>query len=222
MGKFDFSIYIFEEEIEFVQGLNYFIGKNIGIYLEIKVLWFYYQEGKDIVVSILKVLKEYGYISKQDKVYLQCFDVNEFKCIKNELELKMGMDFNLVQFIVYIDWNEIQQKQVDGKWVNYSYDWMFKSGVMVQIVQYVDGIGLDYYMLVVEGLKLGVVKLMVMVKEVYVSYLQVYLYIVCVDQLLEYVINVNQFYDVLYNQVGVDGLFIDFLDKVVQFLDVKY
>lgn len=96
MGKFDFCVYIFEEEIEFVQGLNYFIGKNIGIYLEIKILWFYYQEGKDIVVKMLEVLKKYGYIGKQDNVYLQCFDVVELKCIKNELEFKMGMDFNLV------------------------------------------------------------------------------------------------------------------------------
>lgn len=70
MGKFDFWVYIFEEEIEFVQGLNYFIGKNIGIYLEIKALWFYYQEGKDIAVKMLEVLKKYGYIGKDDKVYL--------------------------------------------------------------------------------------------------------------------------------------------------------
>ena len=37
----------------------------------------------------------------------------------------MGMDLNLVQLIAYTDWNETQQKQADGKWVNYSYDWMF-------------------------------------------------------------------------------------------------
>lgn len=85
-------------------------------------------EGKDIAASTLKVLKEYGYTSKQDKVYLQCFDANELKRIKNELEPKMGMDLNLVQLIAYTDWNETQQKQADGKWVNYSYDWMFKPG----------------------------------------------------------------------------------------------
>ncbi len=29
----------------------------------------------------------------------------------------MGMDLNLVQLIAYTDWNETQQKQADGKWV---------------------------------------------------------------------------------------------------------
>lgn len=56
---------------------------------------------------------------------------------------KMGMDLNLVQLIAYTDWNETQQKQADGKWVNYSYDWMFKPGAMAQIAQYADGIGPD-------------------------------------------------------------------------------
>ena len=78
-------------------------------------------------------LKKYGYTGKQDKVYLQCFDANELKRIKQELEPKMGMDLNLVQLIAYTDWNETQQRQADGKWVNYSYDWMFKPGAMAQI-----------------------------------------------------------------------------------------
>lgn len=75
----------------------------------------------------------------------------------------MGMDFNLVQLIVYIDWNEMQQKQLDGSWVNYNYDWMFKLGVMKQVVEYVDGIGLDYYMLIEEISQSGNIKFIGMV-----------------------------------------------------------
>lgn len=71
------------------------------------------------------MLKKYGYTGKDDKVYLQCFDADELKRIKNELEPKMGMELNLVQLIAYTDWNETQQKQPDGSWVNYNYDWMF-------------------------------------------------------------------------------------------------
>lgn len=127
MGKSDFRIHTFEEEIEFVQAEpfnrqkhRYLPGNQSTVVPP--------PEGKDIAASTLKVLKEYGYTSKQDKVYLQCFDANELKRIKNELEPKMGMDLNLVQLIAYTDWNETQQKQADGKWVNYSYDWMFKPG----------------------------------------------------------------------------------------------
>ena len=71
---------------------------------------------KDIAAKTLEVLKKYGYTGKDDKVYLQCFDADELKRIKNELEPKMGMDLNLVQLIAYTDWNETQQKQPDGSW----------------------------------------------------------------------------------------------------------
>ena len=47
----------------------------------------------------------------------------------------MGMDLNLVQLIAYTDWNETQQKQPDGSWVNYNYDWMFKPGAMKMCIR---------------------------------------------------------------------------------------
>lgn len=65
MGKSDFRIHTFEEEIEFVQGLNHSTGKNIGIYPEIKAPWFHHQEGKDIAAKTLEVLKKYGYTASR-------------------------------------------------------------------------------------------------------------------------------------------------------------
>ncbi len=56
MGKSDFRVHTFEEEIEFVQGLNHSTGKNIGIYPEIKAPWFHHQEGKDIAAKTLEAL----------------------------------------------------------------------------------------------------------------------------------------------------------------------
>ncbi|AMO48016.1 Glycerophosphoryl diester phosphodiesterase GlpQ [Enterobacter sp. FY-07] len=218
MGKSDFRIHTFEEEIEFVQGLNHSTGKNIGIYPEIKAPWFHHQEGKDIAAKTLDVLKKYGYTSKQDKVYLQCFDANELKRIKHELEPKRGMDLNLVQLIAYTDWKETQEKQSDGQWVNYSYDWMFTPGAMKQIAQYADGIGPDYHMLVAKGSTPGHVTLTAMVKEAHASHLQVHPFTVRADKLPDYASNVDQLYEVLYRQAGVDGVFTDFPDKAVQFL----
>ena len=221
MGKSDFRIHTFEEEIEFVQGLNHSTGKNIGIYPEIKAPWFHHQEGKDIAVSVLQVLKKYGYTRKQDKVYLQCFDANELKRIKYELEPKMGMDLKLVQLIAYTDWHETRQRQADGQWVNYSYDWMFKPGAMKQIAQYADGIGPDYPMLVAGGSTPGHVTLTAMVKEAHRQRLVVHPYTVRADKLPDYVTDVNQLFDLLYNKADVDGLFTDFPDKAVSFLQDK-
>ena len=219
MGKSDFRVHTFEEEIEFVQGLNHSTGKNIGIYPEIKAPWFHHQEGKDIAAKTLEVLKKYGYTGKDDKVYLQCFDADELKRIKNELEPKMGMDLNLVQLIAYTDWNETQQKQPDGSWVNYNYDWMFKPGAMKQVAEYADGIGPDYHMLIEETSQPGNIKLTGMVQDAQQNKLVVHPYTVRSDKLPEYTTDVNQLYDVLYNKAGVNGLFTDFPDKAVKFLN---
>ena len=168
---------------------------------------------------MLAVLKQYGYTGKNDNVYLQCFDANELKRIKNELEPKLGMDLKLVQLIAYNDWQETYEQKADGKWVEYDYDWMFKPGAMKKIAQYAYGIGPDYHMLVVaDQSKPGHIVLTDMVKEAHASKLAVHPFTIRADALPKYVTDVNQLYDVIYNQAGVDGVFTDFPDKGVQFL----
>ncbi len=217
MGKSDFRVHTFEEEIEFIQGLNHSTGKNIGLYTEIKAPWFHRKAGKDISAKVLDVLKQYGYTRKSDNVYLQCFDYNEVKRIKTELELARGMNLRMVQLIAETADKETQEQQ-NGKWVNYSYDWMFKPGAMKTIAQYADGIGPDYHMLVAAGSTQGRVRLTDMVKEAHESNMVVHPYTVRADQLPTWAGSVNELYDVLYNQANVDGLFTDFPDKAVSFL----
>ncbi|AJI94650.1 glycerophosphoryl diester phosphodiesterase family protein [Yersinia ruckeri] len=218
MGKSDFRVHTFQEEIEFIQGLNHSTGKNIGIYPEIKAPWFHRQEGKDISSKVLDVLKEYGYTGKADKVYLQCFDANELKRIKNELEPQKGMDLKLIQLVAYTDWNETYEQQPNGKWVNYSYDWMFKPGAMKQVAQYADGIGPDYHMLVAAESTPNKIIFTNMVKDAHASNMMVHPYTIRADALPKYATDVNQLYDIIYNQAKVDGVFTDFPDKGVQFL----
>lgn len=218
MGKSDFRVHTFEEEIEFIQGLNRSTGKNIGLYPEIKAPWFHHQEGKDIATRVLEVLKKYGYTKKTDKIYLQCFDVNELKRIRNELEPKMGVDLKLVQLIAYTKWNETEEQQPDGKWVNYSYDWMLEPGAMEKIAQYADGIGPDYHMLIADSSTNGHIIINGMVKEAHEHQLEVHPFTVRADQLPPYAKDVNELYDALYRQADVDGLFTDFPDKAISYL----
>ncbi|MFB9085212.1 glycerophosphodiester phosphodiesterase [Erwinia tracheiphila] len=217
MGKSDFRVHTFSEEIEFIQGLNHSTGKNIGIYPEIKAPWFHRREGKDISANVLDTLKKYGYTSKNDKVYLQCFDNNEIKRIKTELEPARGMNLKLVQLIAHTDWQETQEQE-NGKWINYSYDWMFKPGAMKTLSEYVDGIGPDYHMLVSAGSDKKDIRLTDMVKEAHQNGLVVHAYTVRADQLPDWAENIDRLYDVLYNKAGTDGLFTDFPDKAVHFL----
>jgi Glycerophosphoryl diester phosphodiesterase family. len=65
------------------------------------------------------------------------------------------------------------------------------------------------------------VKLTAMVKEAHASKMQVHPYTVRADQLPDYATDVDQLYDVLYNQADVDGLFTDFTDKAVEFIHRK-
>ena len=66
-----FKIHTLEEEIEFIQGLNKTMGRDIGLYVETKAPWFHKQEGKDISKATLEVLKKYGYTTKDSNVIFQ-------------------------------------------------------------------------------------------------------------------------------------------------------
>ena len=222
LWKSHFRIHTFEDEIEFIQGLEKSTGKKVGIYPEIKAPWFHHQNGKDIAAETLKVLKKYGYDKKTDMVYLQTFDFNELKRIKTELLPKMGMDLKLVQLVAYTDWKETQEKDAKGKWVNYDYDWMFKPGAMAEVVKYADGVGPGWYMLVdKEQSKPGNIVYTPLVKELAQYKVELHPYTVRKDALPEFFTDVNQMYDALLNKSGATGVFTDFPDTGVEFLKGK-
>lgn len=215
--KSDFHMHTFQEEIEFIQGLNLSTGKNVGIFPEIKAPWFHMKEGKDISSKVLSVLKEYGYTTKKDNVYLQCFDANELKRIKTELGPYLGVNVKLVQLIAYTDWKETEEKK-NGKWVNYSYDWMMKPGGMKVIAQYADAISPDYHMLLSHKQGESAVMSTGLTTAAHANNLQVIPFSVLSDRLPDYVKNINELFSELYKKEHVDGLFTDFPDKAVDYL----
>ncbi|MBV7388542.1 glycerophosphodiester phosphodiesterase [Pasteurellaceae bacterium TAE3-ERU1] len=219
MWKSHFKIHTFEDEIEFIQGLEKSTGKKIGIYPEIKAPWLHHQEGKDIALATLKVLKKYGYTSKDSPVYLQTFDFNELKRIKTELLPKLGMDIKLVQLVAYTDWHETEEKNAQGKWVNYDYDWMFKPGAMAEVAKYADGVGPGWYMLIDDKKSTkGNIQYTEMVADVAANKLELHPYTVRKDALPDFFSNVDEMYDALFNKAGATGLFTDFPDLAVKFL----
>lgn len=219
LWKSRFQIHTLEEEIEFIQGLEKSTGLSIGIYPEIKAPWLHHQEGKDIALETLKILKKYGYDKKDSPIYFQTFDFNELKRIKTELLPQLGMDIKLVQLIAYTDWEETQEKNEDGQWVNYNYDWFFESGAMEKVKKYADGVGPGWYMLIdKENSNLNNIKLTNLVHEIKNSKLELHPYTVRKDALPSFFSDINQWYDALFNKVGAHGVFTDFPDTAIQFL----
>ena len=213
-----FKIHTFEEELQFVRGLEKSSGKRIGIYPEIKAPWLHHQEGKDIARATLAMLKKYGYTQKSDPVYLQTFDFNELKRIKTELLPQMGMNVKLVQLVAYSDWGETQARQ-NGRWANYDYDWMFKPGAMKEIARYADGVGPAWYMLLDEKQsRPGHIATTPMAADIQTTQLQLHPYTVRRETLPPYVRNIDEMYAALFEQAKADGIFTDFPDTLAQYL----
>lgn len=109
-----FKIHTLEEEIEFIQGLNKTMGRNVGIYVETKAPWFHKQEGKDISKATLEVLKKYGYTTKDSNCIFQTFDYPDLKYVKTQLMPQMGIDLRTVILITTNPTETYELK--DGKW----------------------------------------------------------------------------------------------------------
>lgn len=219
--KSSFQVNTLEEEIELIQGLNKSTGKNIGIYPEIKAPWFHRHEGKDISLEVLKVLKQYGYTNKQSKVYLQCFDPNEVMRINDELFKKVGIDLKLVQLMAETDWNETMVYDAKGNATPYNYDWMFKEDGMAKIAKYADGIGPWFPMLVKDNSTKNNLVITNMVKNAHKNGMEVHPYTFRAEssKIPAYASNFDDYLDIFYNKVDVDGVFTDFPDKAVRFLN---
>lgn len=212
-----FRIHTFAEEIEFIQGLNATMGKDIGIYVETKAPWFHKQEGKDISKATLEVLRKYGYTTKDSNVIFQTFDYPDLKYVKTELMPQMGMDLKTVILITNSPTETYEL--VDGKWQPYDFSYLLNPENFDEIAQYADGMGPDYKMLVdTEKTTKGRIIMNDVVKQAHEHGLVVHPYTIRKDQLPEYASNVDQLFQAVLIDADADGVFTDFPDLGVAFL----
>ena len=219
MGKSTFEIHTFEEEIEFIQGLNKTLGKDVGLYVETKAPWFHKQEGKDISKATLEVLKQYGYTTKDSNVYFQTFDFPDLVYVKEKLMPEMGMDLKTVMLFAENSWNETYEQQDDGSWVPFDFDKLRTHEGMALVAKYADGAGPSNDM-VIDGTasKKGNIVITDFVKLAHDNNMVVHPYTVRKDKLPAYVDNVDELYEAILYQAGADGLFTDFPDLGLNFV----
>jgi len=214
-----FRVHTFEEEIELIKGLNKSTGNNIGLYPEIKSPWFHLKEGKDISKKTLEILKKYGYLSKKDKIFLQCFDPNELKRIRTKLLPSLGMDLKLVQLIAMSLWCETMELK-DGSYQMYFYEWMFQPGGMAKVAEYADGVGPWKPMIISPMSTKDKIIVTDLVKDAHAAGMKVHPYTFRLDKgkIPEYAASYEDMLNIFYYKAGVDGVFTDFPDRAVEFI----
>jgi len=190
LWKSKFKLHSLQDEIELIQGLNKSTGKNIGIYPEIKDPEFHHQEGKDISKIVLKILTDYGYVSKKDNCILQCFDASELKRIRQELKSALF----LVQLIEF---------KKDEKYLK-------------EYATYADGVAPWYKQILREKGNDGNWQASGLVEEAHELGLVVHAYTFRADDLGEFA-SFDELLNVGFNTLQLDGIFTDFPDKAVAF-----
>ncbi|WP_159948758.1 glycerophosphodiester phosphodiesterase [Polaribacter septentrionalilitoris] len=189
-GKGNFKLHSLQEEIEIIQGLNKSTGKNIGIYPEIKAPVFHQKEGKQLTEIVLKVLSDYGYITKKDNCILQCFDATELERIRVDLKSELF----LVQLIEFPE---------DTKKLKH-----FST--------YANGIG-PWYKLILSEIIDEKHTFTSLVSDAHQLGLKVHPYTFRADQLAEFS-TFKEMMQTFLIEANVDGVFTDFPDIVVNFL----
>lgn len=207
MGSSFFRVATLEEEIQLIQGMNKSTGNDIGIYPEIKQPEFHRNEGKDISTAVVNLLKQYGYASKQDKVFVQTFSFAELEVIKNDILPAAGIDINLIQLI--------------GS--ESSYPWMFEADGMNTLAEFADGIGPEKGLVISRSSSRGNLEISPLVDRAHAAGLQVHPYTYRMDagQVPSYAEDFEDLLRLHYFEADVDGLFTDFPDRAVRFLQAN-
>jgi len=192
------------EEIELIQGMNRSTGRKVGIYVEIKAPGFHRSLNKDITRMVLEVLHRYGYRGPEDRCFIQCFDPTPLKRLRREFKTKIP----LIQLIGENRWNLS----------NVDYEAMQTPNGLQAIADYADGIGPWMGQIVTGKDASGRPRISSLVRNAHRNGLLVHPFTFRADDLPDYASDFRSLLKLFINDIGVDGVFTDFPDRVVRFL----
>ncbi len=204
MGASKFEMPTFAEEIEMIQGLNKSTGRNIGIYPEVKGSAFHHREGFDIERIFLDVLAKYGYTSPGSKIFVQSFEPD---CLKRLREL--GCTLPLVQLLPATAGYEAPAPLSTPAA-------LLTPAGLDYIASYADGIGPSTTL--IETSKGVPVEGYALVRGAHERGLVVHPYTFRRDSMPTVYSSFEEMLRHFYFDIGVDGLFTDFTDIAVKVL----
>jgi glycerophosphoryl diester phosphodiesterase len=199
-GQSDFKIATFEEQILLIEQLNRQFSKQVGLYPEIKSPAWHLAEGIDISAIVLAILRKYDLDDANKPIYVQCFDFSEIK----RLRQKLGAKVKLVQLIADPSWEESTT----------DYNYILSPAGLNEVAKYADGIG-PWIPQLFDLQTMRPTHVMATAKR---AGLIVHPYTFRKDELPPN-ISANQSLDILFKVLKVDGIFTDFTDVVVDYLD---
>jgi len=203
--KARFEVPTLAEEFEMIQGLNKSTGRAVGVYTEVKSPAWHREQGKDVSRIVLDMLSQFGYREKTDQAYVQCFDADELRRMREELKTRL----RLVQLIGENDWDEAPT----------DFDELRTPAGIRQLAKHADGIG-PWLQHVVKGLDESHKPILTgLVKLAHENNLEVHPYTFRADSLPDYASSLDEVFDIFINHAKVDGLFTDFPDQAVRFRD---
>lgn len=212
-----FTISTFTEQLSLIQSLEQSLHRSIHIVVELKKIWFHRKESRDITLSVLSILQEYGYGGRAEKIFLSSYDVDELQRIAKEILPAKQMAINLIQLI---DTPEGTENMVEewGKFHSYNYDWIFSNTGLHALTASVTAIALPKYMLVDAK---GTFKLESFVKNAQKLGTMIFTFPVQDDKKtrVPFVHSLTEELEFFYFTVGVDGILTDFCKDASSFLE---
>ena len=203
-GRGRFRVHTLAEELEFVTGLNRATGGTTGVYPEIKRPAWHREQGIDLSGAMLEVLAAYGYEGPDDPVFVQCFDMEEVRRLRRELGCRM----RLVQLVGDNSWGE----------AGTDYDWLSSEPGLTELARIADAIGPWVNKLYTPGADGSPPRSTGLVERAHSAGLLVHPYTFRVDDLAPGFGYFGDMVRYFCADLGVDGLFTDFPDKVCELL----
>ena len=201
-----FQIPTLAEEIDLIAGLDKSRGRQTGLYIELKSPNRHRAAGLDLTSAVCRVLREKGYAERPGQVFLQCFDDQTLRELKKTLA---ETPLPLIQLIAENSWGE--DSAVD-------YDYLRSASGLDEIASYADGIG-PWVAHIYQGKDAsGAPRVSSLVEQAQARGLLVHPYTLRSDDLPADMADFNELLDLLLRDQGVDGVFTDFPDRVVEYL----
>lgn len=198
-GKAAFTIATFKDMLELINELNRQFNRHVGWYPEIKAPEWHRRQGIDISKLFVEQLTAANLNHEDARVFVQCFDFNEVKRLKNALNLKAP----LIQLIGENSWGESTT----------DYDYLKTQDGIDELKQYVQGVG-PWIPQLVDADTLNTSAFAIRAVE---AQLEIHPYTFRADQPFSN-LSSEQLLTLLFSQVGVTGLFSDHPDVALEFI----